>query len=41
MGGDANATLVAAIDRWIYDLGHEEKDLKERLLEVKSRLPVS
>jgi K(+)-stimulated pyrophosphate-energized sodium pump len=41
MSGDANATLVAAIDRWIYDLGHEEKDLKERLLEVKSRLPVS
>jgi K(+)-stimulated pyrophosphate-energized sodium pump len=41
MSGDANAPLVAAIDRWIYDLGHEEKDLKERLLEVKSRLPVS
>jgi K(+)-stimulated pyrophosphate-energized sodium pump len=35
---DANSTLKAAIDRWIYDLGHEEHDLRDRLLEVKSHL---
>ncbi len=35
---DANSTLKAAIDRWIYDLGHEEHALRDRLLEVKSDL---
>jgi K(+)-stimulated pyrophosphate-energized sodium pump len=35
---DANSTLKAAIDRWIFDLGHEEHDLRDRLLEVKSHL---
>jgi K(+)-stimulated pyrophosphate-energized sodium pump len=35
---DANTTLKAAIDRWIFDLGHEEHALKDRLLEVKSHL---
>ena len=36
--GDASSTLRAAIDRWIYDLGREEHDLRDRLLEVKQRL---
>jgi K(+)-stimulated pyrophosphate-energized sodium pump len=35
---DANSTLKAAIDRWIFDLGHEEHALRDRLLEVKSHL---
>jgi K(+)-stimulated pyrophosphate-energized sodium pump len=35
---DANSTLKAAIDRWIFDLGHEEHVLRDRLLEVKSHL---
>ena len=36
--GDASSTLRAAIDRWIYDLGHEEHELRDRLLEVKRKL---
>ena len=35
---DANSTLKAAIDRWIFDLGHEEHAIRDRLLEVKSHL---
>ena len=38
MRGDRNATLRQAIDLWIDDLGHEEHDLKEKLLEVRSTL---
>jgi len=38
MNGDRDATLKAAIDRWIYDLGHEEHELRDRLLEVKRKL---
>ncbi|MDQ3987262.1 MAG: sodium-translocating pyrophosphatase [Actinomycetota bacterium] len=32
------AALQAAIDRWIYDLGDEEADLRERLREVKGQI---
>jgi hypothetical protein len=38
MNGDRDATLRAAIDRWIFDLGHEEHELRDRLLEVKRKL---
>jgi K(+)-stimulated pyrophosphate-energized sodium pump len=38
MNGDRDATLKAAIDRWIFDLGHEEHELRDRLLEVKRKL---
>jgi hypothetical protein len=38
MNGDRDATLTAAIDRWIYDLGHEEHDLRDHLLDVKAHL---
>jgi K(+)-stimulated pyrophosphate-energized sodium pump len=38
MSGSRDATLKAAIDRWVMDLGHEEHDLRDRLLEVKSQL---
>jgi K(+)-stimulated pyrophosphate-energized sodium pump len=36
--GDRNAILVEAIDQWVNDLGHEEHDLRTRLLEVKGSL---
>jgi hypothetical protein len=32
------ASLSAAIDQWVVDLGQEEGDLRDRLLEVKGRL---
>ena len=32
------ASLSAAIDQWVVDLGQEEHDLRDRLLEVKGRL---
>jgi K(+)-stimulated pyrophosphate-energized sodium pump len=32
------ASLSAAIDQWVVDLGQEEDDLRDRLLEVKGRL---
>src|SRR5205807_10325135 len=35
---DRDTALRAAIDRWIYDLGHEEHDLRDRLLAVKVEL---
>jgi hypothetical protein len=38
MNGDRDATLLQAIEQWINDLGHEEHDLRERLLEVKRTL---
>jgi K(+)-stimulated pyrophosphate-energized sodium pump len=38
MDGDPTATLNQAIDNWLNDLGHEEHDLKDRLLEVKASL---
>jgi K(+)-stimulated pyrophosphate-energized sodium pump len=41
MAGDRNATLRQAIDLWIDDLGHEEKDLRTKLLEVRESLPQS
>ncbi len=39
MAGDRNATLRQAIDLWIDDLGHEDKDLRTKLLEVRESLP--
>jgi len=39
MAGDRNATLRQAIDLWIDDLGHEEVDLRDKLLEVRNSLP--
>jgi K(+)-stimulated pyrophosphate-energized sodium pump len=41
MDGDRDATLAQAIDLWLDDLGHDEHDLRERLLEVKSSLGTS
>ncbi len=41
MAGDRNATLRQAIDLWIDDLGHEDKDLRTKLLEVRESLPSS
>jgi hypothetical protein len=41
MAGDRNATLRQAIDLWIDDLGHEDKDLRTKLLEVRESLPQS
>jgi hypothetical protein len=38
MNGDRDATLTAAIDRWVFDLGHEEHDLRDRLMEVRGHL---
>jgi K(+)-stimulated pyrophosphate-energized sodium pump len=38
MNGDPDAVLAQAIDQWLADLGHEEHDLRARLLEVKSTL---
>src|SRR5205807_8570619 len=38
MSGNRDETLKAAINRWVMDLGHEEHDLRDRLLEVKSQL---
>ncbi|MFN2555583.1 MAG: sodium-translocating pyrophosphatase [Nitriliruptorales bacterium] len=35
---DRDAALKAAIDRWIFDLGDEEHDLRERLREVRDSL---
>ncbi|MDP8928221.1 MAG: sodium/proton-translocating pyrophosphatase, partial [Actinomycetota bacterium] len=36
---DRDAALKAAIDRWIFDLGDEEHDLRERLRVVRDSLP--
>lgn len=36
--GDRHAILTQAIDQWLVDLGHEEHDLRDRLLEVKAGL---
>jgi hypothetical protein len=36
--GDRNEALKAAIDQWIFDLGHEEHELRDRLRAVKSQL---
>ena len=41
MGGSRDDTLRAAIDRWIYDLGQEEHELRERLLQVKRQIESS
>jgi thioredoxin-like negative regulator of GroEL len=38
MSGDRNAILSQAIDIWVSDLGHEDHDLRDRLLEVKNGL---
>jgi K(+)-stimulated pyrophosphate-energized sodium pump len=38
MAGDRNATLRQAIDLWIDDLGHDDKDLRTKLLEVRESL---
>jgi K(+)-stimulated pyrophosphate-energized sodium pump len=35
---DTNSALQAAIDNWIQDLGHEEHDLRDRLLEVRKQI---
>jgi K(+)-stimulated pyrophosphate-energized sodium pump len=39
MAGDRNATLRQAIDLWIDDLGHDDKDLRAKLLDVRESLP--
>jgi hypothetical protein len=38
MNGDHDAALREAIDQWLIDLGREEHELRDRLLEVKRRL---
>jgi K(+)-stimulated pyrophosphate-energized sodium pump len=38
LNGPHDQVLVAAIDRWIDDRGHEEVEVRVRLLEVKSQL---
>jgi K(+)-stimulated pyrophosphate-energized sodium pump len=38
LNGGFDEVLVAAIDRWIDDRGHEEVEVRVRLLEVKSQL---
>jgi K(+)-stimulated pyrophosphate-energized sodium pump len=38
MSGDRDAILSQAIDIWVSDLGHEDHDLRDRLLEVKNGL---
>jgi K(+)-stimulated pyrophosphate-energized sodium pump len=38
MNGTPDEAARAAIDRWIYDLGHEEHELRNRLLDVKNQL---
>jgi len=38
LAGGRDEVLRAAIDRWVADLGHEEHDLRDRLLEVKAGL---
>ena len=35
---ETRASMSAAIDQWVVDLGKEEDDLRDRLLEVKGRL---
>ena len=35
---DQNSALKAAIDNWIQDLGHEEHELRDRLLEVRKQI---
>jgi len=35
---DQQAALQAALDRWIYDLGDEEHELRKRLRDVKSQI---
>jgi hypothetical protein len=35
---DKKAALQAAIDRWIYDLGDEEADLREHLRAVRGEI---
>ena len=38
MNGSPDETLKAAIDRWIFDLGHEEHELRDRLIQVRRQL---
>ena len=38
MNGDHDAALREAIDQWLIDLGREDHELRDRLLEVKRRL---
>ncbi|HEX9529784.1 MAG TPA: hypothetical protein VF954_01505, partial [Acidimicrobiales bacterium] len=38
MTGRRDVALAAAIDRWIFDLGHEEHELRTRLVQVKAQL---
>jgi hypothetical protein len=38
MSGDRNAILIQAIDGWISELGHEEKDLRTKLANVRREL---
>jgi K(+)-stimulated pyrophosphate-energized sodium pump len=38
--GDRNSILVEAIDQWVNDLGHEEHELRDKLLEAKQGLRV-
>jgi K(+)-stimulated pyrophosphate-energized sodium pump len=36
--GDRNAIMRQALENWIDDLGHEEHDLRDKLLAVKATL---
>jgi K(+)-stimulated pyrophosphate-energized sodium pump len=38
MAGDRSATLAQAIDLWVKDTGHDDADLRQRLLEVRRSL---
>lgn len=38
MAGDRDATLCSAVDMWIDDLGCEQHELRDRLVEVRDRL---
>ncbi len=38
MNGTPDETLRAALDRWIFDLGHEEHELRDRLIQVRRQL---
>jgi hypothetical protein len=37
---DDMSAMKAAIDRWIYDLGDEEHELRKRLRDVREHLEV-
>jgi K(+)-stimulated pyrophosphate-energized sodium pump len=38
VNGTSDEVAIAAIDRWIVDLGHEEHELRDRLIAVRAQL---